>query len=104
VTGIPSSVDVSAYRIIQESMTNILKHAGPARAKVAIKCTDKAIELQIDDDGKGLLFDANRENQGRGLIGMRERVSLYGGEFSAEKLHGTGFRVKARLPLKGWAS
>jgi signal transduction histidine kinase len=101
IANIPSSVDVSAYRIIQESLTNTLKHAGPARAKVIITRTEEAIDLLIDDDGKGKRSEESKKNRGRGLIGMRERVNLHGGEFSAEKLPGTGFRIKAKLPLKG---
>lgn len=99
---LPPSVDLSAYRIVQEALTNTLKHAGPARATVTIRYTDNAIELEILDNGQGPPPNVDNETRGRGLIGMHERVSLHGGEFKAGKATGTGFLVHAKLPLTGW--
>ena len=95
---LPAAVDVSVYRIVQEALTNILKHAGPARADVTIGCADEAVTIEITDDG-------TREpgNQppagGHGLAGMRERVTIFGGDLRAGPRPGGGFTVHARLPL-----
>ena len=99
---LPPGVDLSAYRIVQEALTNTLKHAGPVNANVTIRYSSDAVELEIKDNGNTLVFAANPENKGRGLIGMRERVSLHGGEFQAGRLSEGGFTVKAKLPLTGW--
>ena len=100
---IPPSVDLTAYRIVQEALTNVLKHAGPARASVTIRHSADCVELDVTDDGQGVSGDdgdsADRVG-GRGLIGMRERVAVFGGELTAGHLPGRGFRVHARLPLK----
>jgi signal transduction histidine kinase len=98
---LPPGVDLSAYRIVQEALTNTLKHAGPARASVTIRYVTNAIELEIRDDGRGTTQIENLESHGRGLIGMRERVTLHGGEFTARNAPGTGFVVRAKLPLSG---
>lgn len=97
---LPPSVDLSAYRIVQEALTNTLKHAGPARATVTIRYVKNAVELEIQDDGRGSVQIESLESNGRGLIGMRERVTLHGGEFTAGKAPGTGFIVRAKLPYK----
>jgi signal transduction histidine kinase len=89
-------VDLSAYRIVQEALTNALKHAGPATARVVVRYRENDVELEIADTGLG----AGASNEGgHGLAGMRERVSLYGGKIEAGPRHGGGFAVKARLPL-----
>ena len=89
-------VDLSAYRIVQEALTNALKHAGPATARVVVRYRENDLELEIADTGLG----AGASNEGgHGLAGMRERVSLYGGKIEAGPRHGGGFAVKARLPL-----
>jgi signal transduction histidine kinase len=94
-------IDLSAYRIIQEALTNTLKHAGPASAIVTIRYSGDAIDLEVVDNGQ-VTTDTNlKNNRGRGLIGMRERVSLHGGEFLAGKTTGNGFFVKAKLPFAG---
>ena len=99
---LPPGVDLSAYRIIQEALTNTLKHAGPVKADVTIRYLGDALELEIKDNGNnGPLSEANQENKGRGLIGMRERVSLHSGEFQAGRLSEGGFIVKAKLPVTG---
>jgi signal transduction histidine kinase len=89
-------VDLAAYRIVQESLTNVLKHAGPARARVALRYDERELALEVADDGRG--GSAARNGSGHGLVGMRERVALYGGSLEAQPAPGGGFRVRARLP------
>jgi signal transduction histidine kinase len=100
---LPTSVDLSAYRIIQEALTNALKHAGPARVGVSIRYGTGSLELVIVDDGRGTGGDevGNHHGGGRGLIGMKERVALFGGELDAGARPEGGFRVHARLPIEG---
>jgi signal transduction histidine kinase len=94
---LPSAVNVSAYRIVQEALTNVLKHAGPARAEVTVDCTDIAVTIEVTDDGAGnTAFPAL--TGGQGLTGMRERVALFGGELRAGPRPGGGFTVCAWLP------
>ena len=93
---LPPGVDVSAYRIVQEALTNALKHAGPARAQVSISYAADALELEISDTGAGT---ANGAGAGHGLVGMRERVAVFGGELASGPNSGGGFAVRARLPL-----
>ena len=93
---LPPGVGLSAYRIVQEALTNTLKHAGPARAEVMIHYRDDELELEISDDGAG---NGKGEGPGQGLIGMRERVALYGGTLESGKRLDTGYLVRARLPL-----
>jgi signal transduction histidine kinase len=97
---LPASLDLSAYRIVQEALTNALKHAGPARARVAISYLDDKLELDIVDDGRGPANGGLNAGGGRGLIGMRERVSLFGGELDVGPAKEGGFRVHASLPLE----
>jgi signal transduction histidine kinase len=96
---IPPSVDLSAYRIVQEALTNTLKHAYPAKAIVTIKYSEVGLELEILDDGPGDKSKSSINSKGKGLIGMRERVALCGGEFSAGNAPGGGFLVKATFPI-----
>ena len=96
---IPESIDVSAYRIIQEALTNVLKHAGPAKATVTIKYLHDMIELDISDNGKGEVTNSEKKPGGRGIIGMKERVSLHGGELETGNKPEGGFFVRAKLPL-----
>jgi signal transduction histidine kinase len=99
---LPASIDLTAYRIIQEALTNALKHAGPARARVAIRYGRDDLDLEITDDGRATASEGRGdEGGGRGLIGMRERVGLFGGELSVGPRPEGGFGVRARLPLKG---
>jgi len=93
---LPPGVDLSAYRIVQEALTNALKHAGPARARVVVRYCEDELELEIADDGSGT---GNGGGSGHGLIGMRERVSVYGGELQAGQRPGGGYALRARLPL-----
>jgi signal transduction histidine kinase len=94
---LPPGIDLSAYRIVQEALTNALKYAGPARARVAVRYVAGALELEVSDDGVGT---ANGSGGGHGLVGMRERVALFGGELDAGPAPGGGYVVRARLPLK----
>jgi len=100
---LPASIDLSAYRIIQEALTNALKHAGPAHAAVHIRYAPDSLDLEIVDDGRGASGRAGEggEHRGRGLIGMTERVNLFGGVLDVGPRPGGGFRVHARLPLEG---
>jgi signal transduction histidine kinase len=96
---IPESVDLSAYRIIQEALTNVLKHAGPAKATVTVKHSIDMMELEIIDNGKGKITGSGKQPGGRGIIGMQERISLHGGKLETGNLPGGGFFVRAKLPL-----
>ncbi|WP_217913194.1 sensor histidine kinase [Miltoncostaea marina] len=93
--------DLSAYRIVQEGLTNALKHAGPATAEVLLRYGDRDVELVVSDDGRGPA--AANGSPGHGLIGMRERVVCYGGELDAGPREGGGFRLAARLPIEPMA-
>jgi signal transduction histidine kinase len=93
---LPPGVAVSAYRIVQEALTNVLKHAGPAHARVIVRYATGELELEIADDGQG---PREADDAGHGLVGMRERVALYDGEFDAGARNGGGFVVRVRLPL-----
>lgn len=97
---LPTGIDLAAYRILQEALTNVRNHAPGARAAVRIRYGSQDIEIEVRDDGAGAEATRRRaEGGGHGLIGMRERVALYGGEIDAGPLPERGFRVKARLPL-----
>ena len=95
---LPTAVDVSAYRIVQEALTNVLKHAGPASADVTVGCVDGAVVIEITDDGVGAAI-ADPSPRGHGLIGMRERAALFGGDLLAGPQPSGGYAVRARLPL-----
>lgn len=95
---LPAAVEVSAYRIIQEALTNVLKHAGPARATVTVDCAGDAVTIEVADDGPGNPVAAGHPGR-HGLAGMRERVALFGGELRAGPQPGGGFAVRARFPL-----
>lgn len=93
-------IEMAAYRVVQEALTNVIRHAGrPVTAKVTVACTDDAIGIEIVDDGVGA-NGAGQEGTGHGLAGMRERVALYHGSFSAGACDGRGFRVRADIPLE----
>jgi signal transduction histidine kinase len=95
---LPAGLELAIYRIVQEALTNVMKHAGPAAtARVALHYGDRAVEVRIRDDGRGATFSDGR---GHGLVGMRERAAVYGGHVSAEPVPGGGFEVVARLPVK----
>ena len=116
---IPAGIDLSAYRIVQEALTNVVKHAGATSCDVTINFGDDHLSIEVIDDGPGGVIAAVPAARGagtgdggctaadgglaghggHGIIGMRERVHLYRGEFSAAPRPGQGFRVTARLPL-----
>jgi signal transduction histidine kinase len=98
---LPAGVDLSAYRIVQEALTNVVKHAGPAHAQVTIGYRDQDVTVEIVDDGRGAVPPASdgRAGTGHGLTGMRERVAAFNGELQVGPRPGGGFRVAARLPL-----
>jgi signal transduction histidine kinase len=95
---LPSAVDQAAYRILQESITNVIRHAGPARVTVSLTYGPSGLQLRITDDGCGPRH-ADGSQGGRGIVGMRERAALLGGELTAGPRQGGGFQVQARLPL-----
>ena len=95
---LPAAVDVAAYRVVQEALTNVMKHAGAGSATVQVAYRTDGLEIEVLDDGSG--EDADPSGAGRGLIGMRERVQLLGGTVhAAARQPGPGFRVTARVPL-----
>ena len=98
---LPAGVDLSAYRIVQEALTNVVKHAGEARAQVTVGYRDQEVTVEVTDDGRGVgaLAGDGRAGVGHGLIGMRERVAAFGGDLEVGPRPGGGFRVAARLPL-----
>ena len=95
---LPAGIELSAYRIVQEALTNALKHAGEARALVHVRFGADSLELEIADDGAGGGAPALRG--GHGLVGMRERVALYGGRFDAGLRPSGGFAVRVLLPIR----
>jgi signal transduction histidine kinase len=94
---LPPGVDLTAYRLVQEGLTNAIKHAAARRAEVRIRYDADHVEIEVSDDGRGAAVAAN--GSGHGLVGMRERVSIYGGELDARPRPGGGFRLRARLPV-----
>ncbi|MBO3749895.1 sensor histidine kinase [Streptosporangiaceae bacterium NEAU-GS5] len=98
---LPSAVDHTAYRILQESITNVIRHVGPTRVRVALDYGDDVLEVRVTDDGAqdaGVVNGRSAE-PGRGIVGMRERCGLLGGELTAGPRECGGFEVRARLPL-----
>ena len=97
---LPPAVDLSAFRIVQEALTNAMKHGGRCRATVTVRYGDEAIDVEVRDDGRGTGAPASARGAGRGLASMRERVGVLGGDFDAGPGEGgRGFRVRARLPI-----
>jgi signal transduction histidine kinase len=93
---LPAGVDLAAFRIVQEALTNVVKHAGTGNGRVVVTYAAEEVAIEVSDDGIGA---AAQVHEGHGLIGMRERVAMYGGKFSAGPLPGRGYRVSARLPI-----
>jgi signal transduction histidine kinase len=98
LAALPATVDVSVYRIVQEALTNVLKHAGPARADVTIGCGLDAVTIEVTDDGTEE-SGHQAPGGGHGLAGMRERAAVFGGELAAGPRPGGGYAVRARMPL-----
>jgi signal transduction histidine kinase len=92
-----AGVELSAYRIVQEALTNVVKHAGSAHTKIGVHYRDDALQIEVVDDGRGG-GESGTARSGHGLVGMRERVALFGGTLSAGPVNGNGYRVEALLP------
>ena len=96
---LPRGIDISAYRIIQEGLTNALKHAHATQAEVALNYASDQLGIEVSDNGHGA---AKSHGRGHGLIGIHERVKLYNGEMTTTTTNGNGFILSARLPLNGY--
>jgi signal transduction histidine kinase len=94
---LPAGLDLAAYRVLQEGLTNALRHAGGSRTDVTVRWAADALELEVADRGAGVIADGDG---GHGLVGMRERVRLYGGELWTGPRSGGGFEIRARIPLE----
>jgi signal transduction histidine kinase len=94
---LPAGVELAAYRIVQEALTNVVKHADTDRSQVVVSYQPRQLSIEVTDRGRG---PAAARAAGRGLVGMRERVAAYGGQLTAEALPQRGFRVSAVLPLE----
>ncbi|MFC4857716.1 sensor histidine kinase [Actinophytocola glycyrrhizae] len=93
---VPDAVAVSAYRVVQEALTNVVKHAGARTADVRVRYLDSMLEVEVTDDGRGATH--RPDGPGFGLAGMRERIAVHGGELEAGPRRGAGYRVRASLP------
>jgi signal transduction histidine kinase len=102
---LPAGVDVTAYRIIQEALTNALKHGDGVKAEVTVRYADHALRVEVLNTGPSVLSgghpaQAKNDSEGRGLLGLRQRVAVYGGDLDARRRIGGGFRVRAKIPLE----
>jgi signal transduction histidine kinase len=97
---LPRALDLSAYRIVQEGLTNALKHARASHADVILRYRPGDLQIEVRDDGKGGC--PTSDGLGHGLVGVRERVKIYGGEMTAETANGGGFVLSTRLPLRSY--
>jgi signal transduction histidine kinase len=95
---LPAPVDLAAYRIVQESLTNVIRHSGAHAASVRVAYQDQRVIIEVDDPG-GERATGRSEGAGSGLVGMRERALALGGDFAAGRRDGGGFRVRASLPF-----
>jgi len=93
---LPEAIDLSAYRIVQEGLTNALKHAHASRADVTVRYRPQELEIEVRDNGSG---SSSSDGLGHGLVGVRERVKIYGGEMTAGAAAGSGFVLTTRLPI-----
>jgi signal transduction histidine kinase len=100
LTALPAAVDLAAYRIVQESLTNVLRHAGVATAEVRIAVGDDGLTVSVSDTGRTSSADGPSSADGHGLAGMRERVAALGGSLTAGPRPGGGFAVTATLPVR----
>jgi signal transduction histidine kinase len=106
---LPTGIDVTAYRIVQEALTNALKHAQGSKAEVTVRYADRYLRVEVINNGPSVLAGdsplpseptpSRVDGAGRGLLGMQERVAIYGGVLDARRRLGGGFRVRARIPL-----
>jgi len=99
---LPAGVDLAAYRVVQEALANVVRHAGAEHATVRLTYDPRAVVVEVVDDGRGAADGGGKA--GHGLIGLRERVDLYGGDFEAGPRAEGGFGVRARLPVAGVAA
>jgi signal transduction histidine kinase len=100
---LPSGVDLTAYRIIQEALTNALKHGDGRKAEVTVRYADHALRVEVLNSGPSVLSGGQpppADGPGRGLLGLRERVAVLGGDLDARRRLGGGFRVRAKIPLE----
>ncbi|MFE0511260.1 sensor histidine kinase [Streptomyces sp. NPDC058964] len=105
---LPQGIDVTAYRIVQEALTNALRHGDGGKAEVTVRYADHALRVEVLNTGPSVLTGSasgrpasprRHEGAGRGLMGLRERVAVYGGDLDARRRLGGGYRVRARIPL-----
>ncbi|MGJ6966615.1 histidine kinase [Streptosporangium sp. G11] len=96
--GLPEGVELSVYRIVQEALTNVVRHAAPARCRVSVEASDGEVRVEVSDDGPGRRVPPG--GPGHGLIGMRERVVMYGGSLTAGRRPEGGFGISARIPYE----
>ncbi|MDI9885633.1 histidine kinase [Streptomyces sp. HNM0645] len=105
---LPGGVDVTAYRIVQEALTNALKHGDGGQAQVTVRYADRSLRVEVLNSGPSVLSGASSRpaataehdgGAGRGLLGLRERVAVYGGDLDTRRRLGGGYRVRARIPL-----
>jgi signal transduction histidine kinase len=100
---LPSGLDLAAYRVVQEALTNVLKHAGPARTVVRVEYRPRELRIKVSDDGRpadSAAYGQPPGSGGRGLIGLRERIAIYHGELDAGPRPGGGWQISARIPLE----
>ena len=98
---LPTALDLVAFRVVQEALTNVIKHAGPARARVTVAYTEQALELEVVDTGRGPgSMPAASGAAGHGLVGMQERLAQHGGELRTGGCLDGGFQLRARVPLR----
>jgi signal transduction histidine kinase len=98
VQPLPGSLDLTVHRIVQEALTNALKHGQARAASVVVRRAESTLDVEVRDDGRGA---ATGYTPGRGLLGMRERAALFGGSVEHGRCGREGFRVHVRLPLPG---
>ncbi len=103
VSGVPArlapSIDLSAYRVVQEALTNVMTHAAGAKARVEVEYSEDLLAVTVTNDGSGVDKATGRTSGGRGIVGMRERTALFGGEFQAARTDDGGWRVHATFPI-----
>jgi signal transduction histidine kinase len=101
---LPPGLELAAYRVVQEALTNVLKHAGPARAVIHVEYRPRELKIKVSDDGRptgsGVAYHQPPGPGGRGLIGLRERIAIYRGELDAGPRPGGGWQVSAKIPLE----
>ena len=97
----PAALGLTAYRVVQEALTNVLRHAGPgARADVSVHCAERQVTIRVDDDGHAVPASVGSPRTGHGQLGMRERVSVWGGTLQVGPRPEGGYRVTATLPYE----